>query len=137
MPRSTQEAVLLVKRLGETKREDLQVKILYLPKYYAEAAEGLEEELRALAEVEHDRLEAVARDEYRGVSPKPLQISDKMKLKRLLEARKTLEELSPGRLGLKDVLAETFGKALKTAPVAAAASALGGFVGYVIGNLPG
>jgi hypothetical protein len=137
VPRSTLEAVLLVKRLRETKAGDLQVKILYLPRYYAEAAGELEEELRALAEVEHSRLEAVARGEYRGISPKPLQISDKEKLKGLLEARKTLEELSPGKLGLKDVLAEAFGKALKAAPGAAAASALGGFVGYVIGNLLG
>jgi hypothetical protein len=38
VPRSTLDAILLVKRLGETKREDLQVKILYLPKYCAEAA---------------------------------------------------------------------------------------------------
>jgi len=137
VPRSTQEAVLLVKRLREAEREDLQVKILYLPRYYAEAAGKLEEELRALAEVEHYRLKTAARGEYRGISPKPLQISDKEKLKKLLEARKTLEELSPGRLGLKDVLAEAFGKALKAAPGAAAASALGGFVGYVIGNLLG
>jgi hypothetical protein len=92
------------------------VKILYLPKYYAEAAGKLEEELRALAEVEHDRLKTAARDEYRGISPKPLQISDKEKLKKLLEARKTLEELSPGRLRLKDVFAEAFWKALKAAP---------------------
>jgi hypothetical protein len=137
VPRSTQEAVLLVKRLGETKRGDLQVKILYLPWYYAEAAGELEEELRALAKVEHYRLKTAARGKYRGISPKPLQISDREKLKKLLEARKTLEELSPGRLGLKDVLAEAFGKALKAAPGAAAASALGGFVGYVIGNLLG
>ncbi|MFZ8811785.1 MAG: hypothetical protein ACO2PN_27265, partial [Pyrobaculum sp.] len=126
VPRSTQEAVLLVKRLKEAKREDLQVKILYLPKYYAEAAGELEEELQALAEVEHDKLKAVARGEYRGISPKSLQISDKEKLKKLLEARKKLEELSPGRLGLKDVLAEAFWKALKAVPGAAAASALGG-----------
>jgi hypothetical protein len=137
VPRSTQETLLLTERLRGAKRENLQVEILYLPEYYAEAAEGLEEELRALAEVEHDRLKTAAEGEYRGISPKPLQISDKEKLKKLLEARKTLEELSPGRLGLKDVLAEAFGKALKTAPGAAAASALGGFVGYVIGNLLG
>jgi len=137
VPRSTLDAILLVKRLNEAKRGDLQVKILYLPKYYAEAAGELEEELRALAEVEHYRLKTAARGEYRGISPKPLQISDKEKLKKLLKARKTLEELSPGRLGLKDVLAEAFGKAIKAAPGAAAASALGGFVGYVIGNLLG
>ncbi len=137
VPRSTLEAILLVKRLREAEREDLQIKILYLPKYYAEAAGKLEEELRALAKVEHDRLKTAARGEYRGISPKPLQISDKTKLKRLLEARKTLEELSPGRLGLKDVFAEAFGKALKAAPGAAAAPALRDFVGYVIGNLPG
>jgi hypothetical protein len=137
VPRSTLEAILLAERLREAEREDLQVKILYLPRYYAEAAGKLEEELRALAEVEHDKLKTAARDECRGISPKPLQISDKMKLKRLLEARKTLEELSPGELGLKDVLAEAFGKAIKAAPGAAAASALGGFVGYVIGNLLG
>ena len=136
VPRSTLDAILLVKRLREAEREDLQVKILYLLRYYAEAAGELEKELRALAEVEHDRLKTAARGEYRGISPKPLQISDKEKLKKLLEARKTLEELSPGRLGLKDVLTEAFGKALKTAPVSAAASALGVFVGYVIGNLP-
>jgi hypothetical protein len=135
VPRSTLDAILLAKRLGETKRGDLQVKILYLPKYYAEAAGELEEELRALAEVEHSRLKAVARGEYRGISPKPLQISDKEKLKKLLEARKTLEELSPGRLGLKDVLAEAFGKALKAAPGAAAALALGDLLGYVFGGL--
>ena len=136
VPRSTQEAVLLVKRLKKAKG-DLQVKILYLPRYYAEAAGKLEEELRALAEVEHNRLKTAARSEYRSISPKPLQISDKEKLKKLLEVKKTLEELSPGRLGLKDVLAEVFGKALKAVPGAAAASALGGLVGYVIGNLPG
>ena len=137
VPRSTLNAILLVKRLKKAKREDLQVKILYLPRYNAEAAGKPEEELRALAEVEHDRLKTATRGEYRGISPKPLQISDKEKLKKLLEVKKTLEELSPGRLGLKDVLAEAFGKALKAVPGAAAASALGGLVGYVIGNLPG
>jgi hypothetical protein len=137
VPRSTLDAIRLAERLREAEREELQVKILYLPKYYAEAAGELEEELRALAEVEHDRLKTAAEGEYRGISPKPLQISDKEKLKKLLEARKTLEELSPGKLGLKDVLTEAFGKALKAVPGAAAASALGGFVGYVIGNLLG
>jgi hypothetical protein len=136
VPRSTLDAIRLVKRLMKAKG-DLQVKILYLPKYYTEAAGELEEELRAFAEVEHYRLKTAARGEYRGISPRPLQISDKEKLKKLLEVKKTLEELSPGRLGLKDVLAEAFGKALKAVPGAAAASALGGFVGYVIGNLPG
>jgi hypothetical protein len=134
VPRSTLDAVLLVKRLREAEREDLQVKILYLPRYYAEAAGKLEEELRALAEVEHYRLKTAARGEYRGISPKPLQISDKMKLKRLLGARKTLEELSPGRLGLKDVFAEAFGKALKTAPGAAVVLALGDLLGYAFGG---
>jgi hypothetical protein len=136
VPRSTVDAILLVKRLNEAKG-DLQVKILYLPRYYAEEAGKLEEELRVLAEVEHDRLKTAVRGEYRGISPKPLQISDREKLRRLLEAKKTLEEPSPGRLGLKDVLAEAFGKALKAVPGAAAAPALGGLVGYVIGNLPG
>jgi hypothetical protein len=92
------------------------VKILYLPRYYAKAAGELEEELPALAEVEHHTLKTAARSEYRGTSPKPLRSWDKEKLRRLLEARKTLEELSPGKLGLKDVPAEAFGKALKTAP---------------------
>jgi hypothetical protein len=135
VPRSTLDAILLVKRLRETEREDLQVKILYLPKYYAEAAGKLEEELRALAEVEHSRLKAVARGEYRDISPKPLRSWDKEKLRRLLEAKKTLEELSPGRLGLKDVLAETFGKALKAAPGAAVVLALGDLLGYAFGGL--
>ncbi len=134
VPRSTLEALQLVKRLNEAKREELQVKILYLPRYYAKTAGKLEEELRALAEVEHSRLKAVARGEYRGISPKPLQISDKTKLKRLLEARKTLEELSPGRLGLKDVLAEAFGKALKAAPGAAVVLALGDLLGDAFGG---
>jgi len=134
VPRSTQEAYLLAERLKKAEREDLQVKILYLPKYYAEAAEELEEELRALAEVEHYRLKTTARGEYRGISPKPLQISDETKLKKLLEARKTLEELSPGKLGLKDVLAETFGKALKAAPGAAVVLALGDILGYAFGG---
>jgi tetratricopeptide (TPR) repeat protein len=135
VPRSTLEAILLAERLRKAKREDLQIKIIYLPKYYAEAAGKLEEELRALAEVEHSRLEAVARGEYRGISPKPLQISDKEKLKKLLEARKTLEELSPGRLGLKDVLVEAFGKALRAAPGAAVALAIGDLLGYAAGGL--
>jgi len=134
VPRSTLEAILLAERLNEAERGDLQVKILYLPKYYAEAAGELEEELRALAEVEHYRLKTAVRGEYRGISPKPLQISDREKLKRLLEAKKTLEELSPGKLGLKDVLAEAFGKALKTAPGAAAALALGDLLGYAFGG---
>ena len=134
VPRSTLDAILLVKRLNEAKRGDLQVKILYLPKYYAEAAGELEKELRALAEVEHHRLKTAAEGEYRGISPKPLQISDKEKLKKLLEARKTLEELSPGRLGLKDVLAEAFGKVLKAAPGAAVALALGDLLGYAFGG---
>ncbi len=134
VPRSTLEALLLAERLKEAKAGDLQVKILYLPRYYAEAAGKLEEELRALAEVEHSRLKAVARGEYRGISPKPLRNWDKEKLKKLLEARKTLEELSPGRLGLKDVLAEAFGKALKAAPGAAVALALGDLLGYAFGG---
>ena len=92
------------------------MKILYLPRCYAEAAGELEEELRALAEVEYYRLKTAARSEHCGISPKPLRSWDKEKLRRLLEARKTLEKLSPGRLGLKDVPAEAFGKALKAAP---------------------
>jgi len=99
VPRSTLEAYLLAERLRKAKREDLQIKIIYLPKYYAEAAGKLEEELRALAEVEHSRLEAVARGEYRGISPKPLQISDKEKLKKLLEARKDAGGAEPGQAG--------------------------------------
>ena len=133
VPRSTLEALLLVKSLKKAKG-GLQVKILYLPRYYAEAVGKLEEELRALAKVEHDRLKAAARGEYRGISLKPLQISDKKKLKKLLEARKTLEELSPGRLGLKDVLAEAFGKALKTAPGATVALTLGDLLGHAFGG---
>ncbi len=132
--RSTLDAILLVKRLKKAKG-DLQVKILYLPKYYAKAAGELEEEeLWVLAEVEHYRLRTAVRDEYRGISPKPLQISDEEKLKRLLEAKKTLEELSPGRLGLKDVLAEAFGKVLKAAPGAAVVFALGDLLGYAFGG---
>jgi len=134
VPRSTLDAILLAERLRETERENLQVKILYLPKYYAETAEELEEELRALAEVEHSRLKAVARGEYRGISPKPLRSWDKEKLRRLLEAKKTLEELSPGKLGLRDVLAEAFGKALKAAPGAAVTLALGDLLGYAFGG---
>jgi hypothetical protein len=134
VPRSTLDAILLVKRLNEAKREDLQVKILYLPRYYAEAAGELEEELRALAEVEHYRLKTAARSEYRGISPKPLRSWDKEKLRRLLEAKKTLEELSQGKLGLKDVPAEAFGKALKAAPGAAVVLALGDLLGYVFGG---
>ena len=114
--RSTLETLLLAERLKEAKAGDLQVKILYLPRYYAEAAGELEEELRALAEVEHYRLKTAARGEYRGTSPKPLRSWDRERLRGLLEARKTLEELSPGKLGLKDVFAEAFGKALKAAP---------------------
>jgi hypothetical protein len=49
------------------------VKILYLPRYYAEAAGKLEKELQALAEAEHYRLKTAARGEYRGISPKPLR----------------------------------------------------------------
>jgi tetratricopeptide (TPR) repeat protein len=135
VPRSTLEAYLLAERLRKAKREDLQVKILYLPKYYAEAAGKLEEELRALAEVEHSRLKAVARGEYRGISPKPLRGWDEEKLRRLLEAKKTLEELSPGKLGLKDVLAGAFGKALKAVPGAAVVLALGDVLGYAFGGL--
>ena len=135
VPRSTLEAYLLAERLKEAKREELQVKILYLPKYYAETAGKLEEELRALAEVEHSRLKAVARGEYRGISPKPLRSWDKEKLRRLLEAKKTLEELSPGKLGLKDVLAGAFGKALKAVPGAAVVLALGDVLGYAFGGL--
>jgi len=135
VPRSTLDAILLAERLRETERGDLQVKILYLPKCYAEAAGKLEEELRTLAEVEHDRLKTAARGEYRGISPKPLRSWDKEELRRLLEAKKTLEELSPGRLGLKDVLAEAFGKALKAAPGAAVVLALGDLLGHAFGGL--
>jgi len=135
VPRSTLEAYLLAERLREAKTGDLQMEIIYLPRYYAEAAGRLEEEVRALAEVEHGRLRAAARGEYRGISPKPLQISDKEKLKKLLEARRTLEGLSPGRLELKDVLAEAFGKALKAVPGAAVALAIGDLLGYAFGGL--
>ncbi|MFP3168731.1 MAG: hypothetical protein RXR01_06455 [Thermoproteus sp.] len=135
VPRSTLEAVLLAERLREAKTEDLQMEIIYLPRYYAEAAGRLEEEVRALAEVEHGRLRAAARGEYRGISPKPLRSWDKERLRRLLEARKTLEGLSPGRLELKDVLVEAFGKALRAVPGAAVAFALGDLLGYAAGGL--
>jgi hypothetical protein len=125
------EGILLAERL---RGRGLHVEILYLPGYYAKAAGELRGELRTLAEVEHGRLRTVARGEYRGISPKLLRSWGEEELKRLLEAKRALGELSPGRLGLWDALAEAFGKALAAVPGAVVASAIGELLDYVTGG---
>jgi hypothetical protein len=89
---SSLQAVKLKEELGE------RVKLIYLPKYFKEAAKDVDEELLQVAEVEHRGLGA-------GISPKLLRPGDK----ELKKCRDALLALSPGAVGFRDVAKEALG----------------------------
>ena len=89
---SSLQAVELKERLGE------RAKLIYLPKYFKEAAKDVDKELLEAAEVEHRWL-------GKGISPKLLRRGDK----ELKKGRDALLALSPGAVGLKDAAKEALG----------------------------
>jgi len=90
---SSLQAVELKEGLGE------RVELIYLPKYFKEAAKDVDKELLQVAEVEHRGL-------GEGISPKLLRPGDK----ELKKGRDALLALSPGAVGLKDAAKETLGR---------------------------
>ena len=90
---SSLQAVELKEKLGK------RAELIYLPKYFKEAAKDVDKELLRTAEVEHRGL-------GEGISPKLLRPGDK-ELKR---GRNALLALSPGAVGLRDIAGETFGR---------------------------
>jgi hypothetical protein len=134
---SSIQAVKLKEELGE------RVKLIYLPKYFKEAAKDVDEELLKAAEVEHRRL-------GEGISPKLLRPGEAEELKK---GRDALLALSPGAVGLRDaarealgrfpfktasaLLAELLGPALVVSAVlqaaASGAASLAALVGTVVG----
>jgi hypothetical protein len=90
---SSLQAVELKEKLGK------RAELIYLPKYFKEAAKDVDKELLQVAEVEHRGL-------GEGISPKLLRPGDK----ELKKGRDALLALSPGAVGLRDVAGETFGR---------------------------
>jgi len=90
---SSLQAVELKERLGE------RAKLIYLPKYFKEAAKDVDKELLQVAAVEHRGL-------GEGISPKLLRPGDK----ELKKGRDALLALSPGAVGLRDVAREALGR---------------------------
>jgi len=89
---SSLQAVELKEKLGK------RTELIYLPKYFKEAAKDVDEELLRVAEVEHRGL-------GEGISPKLLRPGDK----ELKKGRDALLALSPGAVGLKDTAKEALG----------------------------
>jgi len=91
---SSLQAVELKERLGE------RAELIYLPKYFKEAAKDVDKKLLEVAEVEHRGLGV-------GISPKLLRPGETEELKK---GRDALLALSPGAVGLRDVARETLGR---------------------------
>jgi len=91
---SSIQAVKLKEELGE------RVKLIYLPKYFKEAAKDVDEEPLQAAEVEHRRL-------GEGISPKLLRPGEAEELKK---GRDALLALTPGAVGLRDAAREALGR---------------------------
>jgi hypothetical protein len=89
---SSLQAVELKERLGK------RAELIYLPKYFKEAAKDVGKELLEAAEVEHRGL-------GEGISPKLLRPGDK----ELKKGRDALLALSPGAVGFRDAAKEALG----------------------------
>ncbi len=89
---SSLQAVELKERLGK------RAELIYLPKYFKEAAKDVDKKLVRVAEVEHRWL-------GEGISPKLLRPGDK----ELKKGRDALLALSPGAVGFRDVAREALG----------------------------
>ncbi len=87
---SSIQAVELKERLGR------RAELIYLPKYFKEAAKDVDKKLLEVAEVEHRGLGA-------GISPKLLRPGEAEELRR---GRDALLALSPGAVGFRDVARE-------------------------------
>jgi len=90
---SSLQAVELKERLGK------RAELIYLPKYFKEAAKDVDKELLEAAEVEHWGL-------GEGISPKLLRPGEAEELKK---GRDALLALSPGVVGFRDVAREALG----------------------------
>jgi hypothetical protein len=130
VPESSCEAVALMQML-EKEAPYLRVQLLYLPQLYREAAQGYSEDVRSLARVEHSKLGEVYKCKAEGYSSTLLRAWSEGGLEELEKAKEAILELSPGRLGLRDYLAEAAGKML----IALAAAPFGAAVALAVDRL--
>jgi hypothetical protein len=130
VPESSCEAVAL-KQVLEKEAPYLRIQLLYLPQLYREAAQGYSEDVRELARVEHSKLGEVYKCKAEGYSSTLLRAWSSEKLEELGKAKEAILELSPGRLGLRDYLAEAAGKML----IALAAAPFGAAVALAVDRL--
>jgi len=122
VPESSFDAVMLKQVLPNVRAE-----LLYLPALYSRAAKELNwpsKDVKKLATVEHTLLEKAYkwRRSAEGYSSTLLRDWSPKELKELKKAKEAILALSPGKLGLKDYLAETAGKMITasvTAPLGA------------------
>jgi len=91
---SSLQAVELKEKLGA------KAELIYLPKYFKEAAKDVDKKLLEAAEVKHWEL-------GEGISPKLLRPGEVEELKK---GRDALLALSPGAVGFRDVAKEAFGR---------------------------
>ncbi|MCC6003637.1 MAG: hypothetical protein LM590_04780 [Thermofilum sp.] len=130
VPESSCEAVAL-KQMLEKEAPYLRVQLLYLPQLYREAAERYSGDVKELARVEHSKLGEVYKCKAEGYSSTLLRAWSSEKLEELRKAKEAILELSPGRLGLRDYLAEAAGKML----IALAAAPFGAAVALAVDRL--
>ncbi|MCC6049524.1 MAG: hypothetical protein LM580_02385, partial [Thermofilum sp.] len=130
VPESSCEAVAL-KQMLEKEAPYLRVQLLYLPQLYREAAERYSGDVKELARVEHSKLGEVYKCKAEGYSLTLLRAWSSEKLEELGKAKEAILELSPGRLGLRDYLAEAAGKML----IALAAAPFGAAVALAVDRL--
>jgi len=120
VPDSSFDAVMLKQVLPNVRAE-----LLYLPALYSRAAKELNwpsKDVKKLATVEHVGLGKAYKRSANGYSSTLLRDWSPKELKELKKAKEAILALSPGKLGLKDYLAETMGKMMTasvTAPLGA------------------
>ncbi|MCC6049741.1 MAG: hypothetical protein LM580_03490 [Thermofilum sp.] len=132
VPESSSDAVTL-RQMLEREAPSLRAQLLYLPKLYSGAAGGYSREVRKLAGVEHSKLGEIYKSRARGHSSALLRAWSREELEELMKAKKAILRLSPGRLGLRDYLAEAAGKTL----IALAVAPLGTVVALAVDQLLG
>jgi len=124
VPESSFDAVLLKHRLKQV-LPNVRVELLYLPALYSRAAKELNwpsKDVKKLATVEHTWLGKAYKHRAKGYSSTLLRDWSPKELKELKKAKEAILALSPGKIGLKDYLAETMDKmmiASVTAPLGA------------------
>ena len=135
VPESSFDAVVLKHGLKQV-LPNVRVELLYLPALYSRATKELNwpsKDVKKLARVEHTWLGKAYKHRAKGYSSTLLRDWSPKELEELKKAKEAILALSPGKIGLKDYLAETVDKMM----IAFVTAPLGAPVALAVGQLLG